>query len=62
MDKQSLRREMFGRETEPTKRKPSIDAQTRETVARQSAERYRREIADINHSSDREVDRALRGR
>jgi hypothetical protein len=61
MQKETLRRELSAREAGPQKREPVIDDATRETVARQSAERYRREIADVNRSSDRDMDRAFRG-
>jgi hypothetical protein len=60
MDKQALWG-MSAREDGAVKQRSSIDDATRETVARQSADRYRREIANINQSSDREIDRALRG-
>jgi hypothetical protein len=35
------------------------DAATREAIARQSAERYRQEIVNINRTSDSEMERAL---
>ena len=42
--------------------KPAVDAAMREAIARQSADRYRREIANINRTSDSEMERALQGR
>jgi hypothetical protein len=59
-EKRSLKEAIAARPDQPLG-KPAVDAATREAIARQSADRYRREIANINRTSDSEMERALRG-
>jgi hypothetical protein len=58
-EKRSLKEAIAALPDQP-RDKPAVDAATREAIARQSADRYRREIANINRTSDSEMERALR--
>jgi len=59
-NRKSLRETMAAR-PEHTGKEPveRIDEATREAIARESAERYRRFVAKLNKTSDREIERAL---
>ena len=39
---------------------PRMDQATREAIARESADRYRKFVAKLNRTSDGEIDQALR--
>jgi hypothetical protein len=59
-EKRSLKEAIAAHPDQPRDNR-TVDAAAREAIARQSADRYRREIAKINRTSDSEMERALRG-